>query len=274
MAYVVPDGYSDGGVVLRETGGWTEITRVSGLTGTGTAHFYVTESLLTQFKNGSVNITGFGDGGTDNTYNGVKWTGISFTHFVTPAGYRPVYIPSSGYATFYGASTCALPDGVTAYYVSATTSDKATLTAVSNIPADQGVILNGTTGIYQLYTTADAASVTGNKLIGAVTRTQMTETTDKYVLYDNEGTPEFRKITADTYLDAYKCYLDASGGNNAPALRIAFDDSDDNATTGIETVGVSRPVTEKTAVFDLSGRRVAQPSKGLYIKNGKKYFVK
>ena len=28
------------------------------------------------------------------------------------------------------------------------------------------------------------------------------------------------------------------------------------------------------ATFDLSGRKVANPAKGLYIKNGKKFIVK
>lgn len=36
-----------------------------------------------------------------------------------------------------------------------------------------------------------------------------------------------------------------------------------------------KPVSKKTgAIFDLSGRRVAKASKGLYIKDGKKFFVK
>jgi hypothetical protein len=31
---------------------------------------------------------------------------------------------------------------------------------------------------------------------------------------------------------------------------------------------------EKGFLYDLNGRRVEQPLKGLYIKNGKKYVVK
>jgi hypothetical protein len=269
VAYEVPEGYSDGAIVLREASGeWTTITDVTSLTGTGTAHFYVTESLLSQFQNG-INITGYGGGGTDNT-NGVKWTSISFTHFVKSPGYRPVYIPASGYGTFFGASTCALPDNVTAYYVSEVSESTAKLTSVSNIPANEGVILNGPTGIYQLNTTSDeAASVSNNKLSGSVTRQQITETTNKYVLYDNNGTPEFRKITADSYLDAYKCYLDANAGAR---LSIVFND-DDSETAGV--LDVKKHTTQSDNVYyNLRGMQVDKPTKGLYIMNGKKVIVK
>ena len=189
----------------------------------------------------------------------------------TLAGYRPVYIPASGYATFYGSSTCALPDGVKAYYVSNTSETSATLEEISNIPADQGVILNGTTGIYQLHTTTDdAASITDNKLVGSTSRTQITETSDKYVLYNNSGSPEFRSITANTYLDAYKCYLSTSGSGNARALRIVFGDD----ITGINNVEVKKPVTiNDDVIYNLNGQVVKNPSRGIYIKNGKKFIV-
>jgi hypothetical protein len=151
--------------------------------------------------------------------------------------------------------------------VSATTSETATLTPISNIPANQGVILKGNEGICQLYTTTDdAASVNDNKLVGAIIRTKITDASNKYVLYNNNGTPEFRKITADTYLDAYKCYLSTAAGAR---LSIIFDD---NYTTGIETI--NHETVTGNLYYDLSGRRVATPTKGLYIINGKKVIMK
>ena len=44
-------------------------------------------------------------------------------------------------------------------------------------------------------------------------------------------------------------------------------------TTGIGSVGCDTVATDET-IFDLSGRKVAQPVKGLYIINGKKVVVK
>ena len=45
-------------------------------------------------------------------------------------------------------------------------------------------------------------------------------------------------------------------------------------TTGINaTLNEGVEVTDGV-IFDLSGRRVANPTKGIYIKNGKKFIVK
>ena len=46
-----------------------------------------------------------------------------------------------------------------------------------------------------------------------------------------------------------------------------------NLTDGIQTV-VYEPSTNDHAVYDLQGRRVTTPTKGLFIRNGKKFFVK
>ena len=49
---------------------------------------------------------------------------------------------------------------------------------------------------------------------------------------------------------------------------------DDEETTGINTIKGSELKVYNNAYYDLSGRRVAQPTKGLYIVNGKKVLVK
>ena len=45
-----------------------------------------------------------------------------------------------------------------------------------------------------------------------------------------------------------------------------------NTATGIQNV--QRTATDSQAIFDLQGRRIAQPGKGLYIVNGKKVVMK
>lgn len=44
-------------------------------------------------------------------------------------------------------------------------------------------------------------------------------------------------------------------------------------TTGINAVSSSADKTD-AEWYDLSGRRVAQPAKGIYVKNGRKVIVK
>jgi hypothetical protein len=47
----------------------------------------------------------------------------------------------------------------------------------------------------------------------------------------------------------------------------------ETAATGIKTVNTEVPFIEG-AIYDLQGRRVAKPARGLYIINGKKVMVK
>ena len=45
-------------------------------------------------------------------------------------------------------------------------------------------------------------------------------------------------------------------------------------TTGLDMTTVNRPQTTDGSYYDLSGRRVEKPTKGLYIVNGKKVIIK
>ena len=266
ITYSVTESKSGQIQLQNNWGKYNDATDKGNLSGTGSIDLTITSEMLSIMQEtGSERDNNFVLKGKNTTV-----TGVCILKTLPTAGYRPVYIPTGRYATFYGTSTCELPSGVAAYYVSATTSESATLTSISNIPANQGVILAGATGIYQLYSTEDAAaSVTGNKLVGAATRTQITDVTNKYVLYDNGGSPEFRSITADTYLDAYKCYLSTSTPSGSRSLDIIFGG---DGTTGIESVAKELPQNDR--IYNLKGQEVKNPTHGLYIKNGKKYFVK
>lgn len=48
----------------------------------------------------------------------------------------------------------------------------------------------------------------------------------------------------------------------------------DDPTLGIERLANSEKHIENTAIYDLSGRRVSQPTRGIYIQNGRKFVVK
>lgn len=75
--------------------------------------------------------------------------------------------------------------------------------------------------------------------------------------------------SSSNYLNVGKAYLAISGAA-ARSLEFVFDDSE---TTGIHAVNEVNPYT-LVDYYDLQGRRVAQPTKGLYIVNGKKVMVK
>ena len=48
----------------------------------------------------------------------------------------------------------------------------------------------------------------------------------------------------------------------------------DDPTLGIERLENSEKHIENAAIYDLSGRRVSQPTRGIYIQNGRKFVVK
>lgn len=69
-------------------------------------------------------------------------------------------------------------------------------------------------------------------------------------------------------IQAFRAYLPYKAPAEGGALRLVFDD----VTTGIEGIEVNDG--GKTAIYDLSGRRVSRMTKGFYIVNGKKMFIK
>jgi hypothetical protein len=93
-------------------------------------------------------------------------------------------------------------------------------------------------------------------------------------LVKNSGSaiPEFRKTTSGT-LAANKAYLKIpQGNNNARSMSIVF--GEDNFT-GINTIEKKKTVTRNDdIIYNLNGQVVTNPSKGIYIKNGKKFVVK
>ena len=93
------------------------------------------------------------------------------------------------------------------------------------------------------------------------------EEADHYVL---SGGSSFVWVKDAGVLSAGKCWIELpKSANNARALSIVFE----GETTGINAVSSSADKTDGEW-YDLSGRRVAQPAKGIYVKNGRKVIVK
>ena len=50
--------------------------------------------------------------------------------------------------------------------------------------------------------------------------------------------------------------------------------SHDGVVTAISGKGIVESEESATDIYDLQGRKVSKPRKGLYVKDGKKLFVK
>jgi hypothetical protein len=150
--------------------------------------------------------------------------------------------------------------------------------AVTNVPGNTGLLLNGTaSAVYYVPVLASSAtSTTGNLMKACVTETTVNYDDNNslnYVLVNNSGTPEFQKIVSGTYssatIPAGKAYLALTSDPGARALTL-FDDM----TTGINAVNGEGLKVQGAEVYNLAGQRVLNPTKGLYIVNGKKVVVK
>ncbi|MBR1548298.1 MAG: hypothetical protein IJ637_06190 [Prevotella sp.] len=90
-----------------------------------------------------------------------------------------------------------------------------------------------------------------------------------YGFFNNNGNPEFRRLTAGGTAPANKAYLDLTDYANAPSmLSLEFGN-----TTAIDLLQ-SAQYGRFGSIFNLNGQRVMNPSKGLFIVNGKKVVLK
>lgn len=177
------------------------------------------------------------------------------------------------YATFYAPAAVAVPEGVVAYYVSGVDGNSATLTEIeTNIPANTGAILYAKGGkecnfTVVSYNAGDAVS--GNLLVGTQSETTVTKEAgySYYILANVAGVVGFYNavngVDEDTFVNAAgKAYLkvDVAG---ARFLNFNFGGTE----TAIKDI---EGAESNSVVYDLSGRRVQNVTKGLYIVNGKK----
>ena len=74
------------------------------------------------------------------------------------------------------------------------------------------------------------------------------------------------------YLNAFRCYFELSDGSQAREFVMNFDDQ----TTGISDALRLNDKGQMTNdnFYDLQGRKIEKPTKGLYIHNGKKVIIK
>ena len=189
-------------------------------------------------------------------------------------------VTAIGWGTMSLPYPAVVPDGTCVYYVSnyedGDPTGTLTLTKVDAggiIPAKAGFLFNGVKGLYRFEKSMTPGSWTDNMLKStadaALTDYNAASATDPiYVLATiDANTVGFKKFSG-TAIDQYKAYLQLGTQPQASAFRFDIE----GETTGINTVQGSRFMVN--GYYDLQGRKVANPTKGLYIVNGKKVIIK
>ena len=144
------------------------------------------------------------------------------------------------------------------------------LTTDQIVPKNKPVILKSTAGtiVMTKTTTASSNDFSGNSLQGVSAAAGLTaaDPSTTYVLNNGSQGVGFYRLKSGKTLGVGKAYLTYSG-SSAPSF-LGFDE-----TTGIKAIDNGQ-LTIDNEVYDLQGRRVTQPTKGLYIVNGKKVIIK
>ena len=195
-----------------------------------------------------------------------------------PAYYNTVTLRTAdeyAYSTVYLPFAVDVPQGVEAFTGSLSEGEGETtlrLTSIADgvIPARTAVVLRGTTdgSLALVPATATGTAVEANALQGTLDASTTTPE-NTYALSGAfaEGIG-FYPYTAAT-LPAGKAYLTLTAAQAVQKLAFSFG----QGTTGIGAIEAG--AADKAATwYDLSGRRVDNPTKGVYIVNGKKVIVK
>lgn len=181
-----------------------------------------------------------------------------------------IKLAADGYSTYCSENRLDISrtNGVTAYIVNNITETAVELQKVSVIPAETGFILKGTGNAwYDLYKTEGVADdVSENQLHGTLTATLAPLNT--FALSTKKGVKGFYPVSTGLMIPAHKAYLTVSDNNNlARALVI------DGETTGIMNADSHVDVIPSEC-YSIHGIKVARPTKGIYISNGKKVVIK
>ncbi len=218
-----------------------------------------------------------GNGNVKISITSKNWRSF-IDNFVVGGGAQPAHeinltFSSAGYLTWVATADIdfAQTEGVTAYKITEATPKKITMVEVDKVKKGEAVMLKGS-GTVQLTRTTGVEAFTDNKMLpctdGSVTGNGVNgvTNTDVYVLGNGKNGLGFYMLKGT--LQAGKGYLQVSeSAGSAKQNFIAFEE-----TTGVKAIEVNG--NADNAIYNLQGVRVANPQKGIYVKNGKKYVIK
>ena len=214
----------------------------------------------------------------------------SFSNIVElDGGEFDLVVSAAKYATLFLDFDAIIPQGVEVYTASTVDGNRLMMEMVTDIlPANTGVIVRAKQGTYSFYQSYDLPqTIEGNLFRGSVEDVYITPAKEAkyYVLSMKDG-------VVGMYEDALSGGTFKNNANNAylvlgeKNLGI-YDEEVDTEDPGMQlsnsyyfdfggTTAIDPIVTEceENVYYDLSGRRVENPTQGIYIVNGKKVLVK
>jgi hypothetical protein len=201
-------------------------------------------------------------------------------NFEIPSDFTAVKVAQKREYTADKNSTVCLPYALdetqasalgTFYEPTAIASGTVTMTSVTETEANVPYMLKAkgtkvSAEMVEVIKSTGALAGTETRFVGTYSGTTLSHTdTKQYYCFTTDGT--FIHVeTGDVHVKPFRAYiaLDSALGRS---LDIDFGDG----TTGIKNLKVG---VEDNVYYDLQGRRVLYPKKGIYILNGKKVIIK
>lgn len=173
--------------------------------------------------------------------------------------------------TFVLPFTFTVPDGISVTKLNKVEGTTLTFSPVTTAEANTPYLIetNETRPFDALTNVEVAATATVDVTVSGVTHhgafDSETVTSGETAYYGWNENGEFVKATTGTLLP-FRTYLTTSAAQAAPAFKVIMD-----KPTGIDAI-----TTTETdgAIYDLTGRRVEKAVKGIYIRDGKKVYIK
>lgn len=192
--------------------------------------------------------------------------GISSSTFANFSPTYPVTITSYQYATYRTTEKLDFSGTAVSAYTAEAGTDNVVLTKISDgrVPSGVGVILySETAGTYDIPVTDDTPTV-GDTGLSISNGTDATKENGIYVLGKKNDNVGFYRWIGGASLASGRVYLTPTASARE-YLSFLFDDE----TAGIKNVNDNH----NDNYYDLQGRHVEHPKRGLYLVNGKKVFI-
>ena len=260
----------------------------------------VQKAEISTIKYGNTTLTE----GAGNDYTYAYGTGVyTFTDYTTPDIY-PITITFTGNYTgtktvnyqirpeitrtgsnwttyYYNQYEMRVPSGLEAYTVSSITSTQVGTTSQNYLLRGVPMLIYRTGDTQSFYPelvspgsatingTPDPAFIGTDSHLDMATATSSDPSNDYWILKSNQFVR-----TKSGSLDSNKCYLKLPKTQfSSPSISLSRGLDLDDETTSID--GISKMEEVRCNVYyDLNGRRVLYPTKGIYIVNGKKIVIK
>lgn len=166
------------------------------------------------------------------------------------------------FASAYLPVAVDMPEGLKAYSGKVDGEVLALTEVKGTVPAETGVLLKGEEAkVYTLPIVDDEVSpLENNELQGSLIY-KATEGMPYFLLSVTKDKADYQPVTAD-YLTGNAAWIDGTGITAPNGLTLDF-----GGQVGINQVEADK---KNSKIYDLTGRRVKRPVKGIYIQNGQK----